>query len=1302
MGLKRKSSFEEDDDTFSMSNMTKNAAIISNDSMKSNLSSNMIKMIELSKNKKSRVEIEPNSADKVGIEMEVEHAPIESTSDKATRTEPRPVVGVVEKRKTFQYDIPNCKEILRSTTEYLNRIDNLTVNKSGKEIKIVNVILNNNLLFPSSYEFDLRTLKDETEISGNCLAIDITHNYNVPLFFDIDCVMCKGNEICTRQIDIRTMVSHFNEFAEIMNTKLNLLSNERISLGYICKNMTDCGIHVYYQSKFSVSHIVYSYLLKLMTNFLIDKRLPNLKADSIIYMPLPFSAKLDNQPYRMIYHDDIFTGISIPDRYIDFEISYTSFNNVHETLFMTIGIRSHGDVNDEWSIIMENEKKMYASSNRIVWLLDVNPIINSLKNLNYVIRYCNSSALRMFIENNDKMKCVNFEFKNIDKVPEKIIKLLSKVGVTIGTLLKRMVFNDKRDVGHVISLMSWPNNSFSGAFHVISTILQYLLLHMDATIDIQSNVIEMINYIEILTVDMYGTDFNYIFDAYRKYPMYELEMARIYYNPIKIFQYITQEMLKLEDDVVNTIITTYRDSPNFIDKLVEFYITLGIINNKIDIPYEYRHEFGIYTELKDRKFIESMIKKICYKEKCLKDHIRDLECGFRRACNNGIKINRQFAHYKFLINTEFGIFNTLTNTYCSYLPFIFFDKYKKFSFLASSDILTIKNDNYLEYISDVNQMNLQNIDYIKNLITCLEKIGPNMKIISMIKPGLINLSRLDYHNNLNLIRNTIKMICETNMEHNINYELYDDLFKIYNFPPTMIYNFAGIVHALDSMDATYEDQMYDLRNIFDIWCKVNDSITVLENFELDFNESALKQLIKHSNDEFNEFQLIYGLIISIFVYITHNPLMEKFNCPKKIAFTKEQQDWLVANKLTKVQFDQTLFNYSTGKMIDNSIQTLIPFIHKEELSALRMLFTTFNFNTEEIVDFLKMSYTVHQPINKNKSFILLIGKTGAGKTYLQNIMKIPTDNSSFSIAINLNDSKNQSNGPQSATIDMMTSYLTLLTEVKSINPSTIKILTGSDSNTLRRLYKDTFGSYYCVSTIIGASNDVVRIYGIDEAVRERLAPFDLKVQFIEYDKTRPFINPLWFIMNNKMVKSKINDIHVAVGLSNLQYGMFINGRSSETGDLVTKITNRNSKNMVQRILMKNNEIYKIIFECNIDVGNDTEITKQQLLELVEDKLGEMPKHQFIMRFEELFCINCDNGIYKGIGIKRELETKYIKLIPVEGEFVDKNDLINMAFEIFEDSSHNINDIIENTIAKYHDGYNGSGFVNYSLTNLMKQ
>lgn len=1209
-------------------------------------------------------------------------------------SEPTVVEPIV--RSSFSYSMSQCKELINNSTNYINRIQGLSVPISSKNVNIVNVVINQSYTFPSTSTFPMYELREETEINGHSLAFDFTKNYNLPLYFDVDCLNCKSGTTCRKSIDARTAKDLFEAFAKVINKELNLPLNKHVQLVYLCKNFDGCGFHIYYNSSFSVSQIAYSFLLDKLSKFLIHNRLSNLKSDSVIYMPLPFSAKVDGKPYRMIYYDIDLPDLVIPDHYLDLSLSFSQFNTTDEFLFMHFDVKSLDSFNDVWSSIMDKEKKIYVSSQQTQFLNDVNPIISSLKTINYTILYCASQSFRLFIENYDQVQCVNFDFKNFDQVPETILKLLAKVGVTVASFLKRTIFHSYKDIGHLISLMAFPKNTFSGAFHVISAILQFLLVNLSREENIQDSVVEMINYIEILTKEMYQDNLKYIFDAYRNYPMYEIEMSTIYDKPEKIFKYITHELQKeiesFEDSNLVSLISLYKSDNDFIEKLIDYCITIGTVNSKVDEPFEYRKMEGIYVELKDRKPLESTIRRSLCKE--VKDSFKGFDYAFRRVCMKSVKIDRQFGRYKFFINTEFGIFNTITNTYCSYLPFIFFDKRKRFSYISNSNILTFTPNTYLDNLFEINQENLQSVQYIKDIIRAIETIGNDLVIEAMIVPGLLKLSKLDFYKAEKQIKNTIELICHINIEKNTDMELYDRAFKFYNFDTRMIYSFSYIYYGIEKSGSSIETEIFDLDHVVDLWYKINGSFIEFKTFKLDFNSSAIKQLKENTTVNFEDYHLVYGLLISIFATITQQKFLLQFNFEKQ-SFDDENRDWLDRNNLVRSKFDKTLFDYSTGKMLDTSIKKLIPFIHKEELMALRVLFTTFNFKMAEVLDFIRLTYTVHQPINKNKSFTLLIGKTGAGKTLLQNILKIPSVNSSFSVAINLNESKGQTNGPQSATIDMMTSYLTLLTEVKSINPCTIKILTGSDSTTLRRLYKDSYGSYYCISTIVGASNDIVRIYDIDEAVRERLAPFNLKVQFTEPAQSM-YKNPLWFLLNNKMVKSKICERTVAVGLSNLQYGVLIKDMSHTTCDLTTRIENENSLFLIKKILCKNNIIYNILFQLNIDVGNDIQITKTELMELVEPLLGDMKMFEFIAKFEELFCINCENDIYKGIGLKRDKEQKYIKLKPCPGSFVDKNDLIEKVFELFEHTDSDINTIVTNTINKYSDAFNEAGFVDYAL------
>lgn len=1136
------------------------------------------------------------------------------------------------KEQPFDYNKSSSTKLIDNTINFLNNINTSEFTNNLSTV-LVDVHLFKNYFIPNSYKLTDNDLFTNFYEGGHCIAFNFTQSYNVPLFFDIDCIDCKEKNHNKTSIVISMIKIIVEEFKNFIEKKFKLISINDYGI-YTAGN---CGFHLYFFANMSVSLIVYNFLVDSFNQILINEKISHLKVDKVSYMPLPYSAK-SNENEIDVYTPKIKPNASsvfnVPVTYLDFELKIKSNISHDYAIASLIHKLNFEKVDEEWDKLDENLLYLTVNEENVRQFYELNPLIANLKYNKFKITNCKITNLNEFFKGGDfempKMKDINYShIENLEVVND-----LIHLGRIIASILEYRSYDNYKNITYVFQLASTPNNSFGNAFHVIISIIKFILMktHIYNSSE-ESMDIQLDNYIVFLSkilrkisYEIFNTKLDYIFDVLEKYPsVYRTELVNIYSDPVAIFKYLTEELWKFErQDKLSFEIPKFLKGFYFETDLVERVIRFKLFivrDNKHFYVYE-NLVYKIFDEAKNSesmKYIENLLRLMANEKENLTHYV---PLALKRIKETTIFINNEFGKYRYFINTKFGIFNSLTGTYMSHIPYIYFLNIKQCGLLFEPKLLNIDHKKAIDYLEGLNQMNLNKLYYLESLIDKLQKNEYNVLIKSVIVSGLLICEYSSF--DTNSIMHTMKLILKT-FTKTSNYELYDPIFKHHKFSPKVITQLAYVIKCSIQNSQAFED----ITKLKKCWKLYVSDFSNYDNCVIDYNKSSIDQLYKFGNKELR--QEFYILSQAMLILIYHSQYKELISLINFEILPHTPEEEVV---LKKMKLGQWLdFNSCSFKKIQ-SVERVISEefnIDPMDISLLSSLFVIFSFDIDIILDFLKLTCLIYQPFNENKKFILFIGSTNAGKTHIQNLMTKVAQPNHFGVSTVLKKAKNT--GPDPTSIEMARSALTTLAEIKYIESSYIKILTGADPTTMRKCFKNDHDTITSISVVIGGANTYPQMF-VDEAIRERLAPFAFYNSFIKNDRNieeNPLIHSYHKTIPGKEIDQTIN----ALSLSNLQYATYRFFRNANA-NIYAEVKNPISLKLIKDILIRNDKVYKILFKHNIDVRPGASISQDELINTVKETLAveELSEIEFLRMFREKFIntIPHEGNYYYGIGL----------------------------------------------------------------------
>ena len=358
-----------------------------------------------------------------------------------------------------------------------------------------------------------------------------------------------------------------------------------------------------------------------------------------------------------------------------------------------------------------------------------------------------------------------------------------------------------------------------------------------------------------------------------------------------------------------------------------------------------------------------------------------------------------------------------------------------------------------------------------------------------------------------------------------------------------------------------------------------------------------------------------------------------------------------------------------------------PGLPEELVGSITNLLYTFKFNNEIIFEYLSLLGLMFQPKHNQKKFLVHKGIKNAGKSFLANMLKEINGISSFTMNTCLKDNKNDANPKM---IRISSNYLICINEFDSFENSLLKCLTGEDSSDHRTLHNATYTKLQTVGFIFGSANEVPIVltdntmdkstdkktnvkHNADHAISGRITIFNFNCQYVEFDVAK-IPNPLLLMVNNQaIIPKRFTAIKTAIGFSNIMYINFIQNLN-KNGDIVPIIKNKESVDLYNEFMLKNNELYVILKRLNIIFDHNYYISqleiKNMLKEFIDEESSDTAKNNcrffklwelFTKEFKHLENTINNQSIYIGLGKCTDMPFN-IDVVLDESKSITQNDL----------------------------------------------
>lgn len=314
---------------------------------------------------------------------------------------------------------------------------------------------------------------------------------------------------------------------------------------------------------------------------------------------------------------------------------------------------------------------------------------------------------------------------------------------------------------------------------------------------------------------------------------------------------------------------------------------------------------------------------------------------------------------------------------------------------------------------------------------------------------------------------------------------------------------------------------------------------------------------------------------------------------------------------------------------------------------------SFKFNENALRDFFSYTSAIYQPCRVQKHMNIYYGSPRCGKTTLLNIYtEMCNDDAIYRTSKEYKEVK--SSGPSPNAIHLKTKYITIINEVSAISNNLLKTMTGDDgTNDDRTLFSTKFPMLSSCTFLVAACNHLPYMSMPDEAIRDRIVifRFDMKATDLVKDP-----NYMLTYAENFTYKTQLYVSKMAPLLSNLLYVHFKYNRN-EYGLVSPKCTNSVSQALLYEFMVKNNYLYNVLDMCNIRVvsssqsnvtlstGSLPSITEDELMSHVNVKLAEynaaynktVSLNRYMKEFRMQFKQFYNETLNKYIGIGFEID-----------------------------------------------------------------
>lgn len=1091
----------------------------------------------------------------------------------------------IYKRKNDDDDILEIKK------RKLNILDDIS-NNSTNFLKKYKISQNNYTTFiniNTKEKFNISNINkiNNKNLNTNCIAIDLTKHYFWPLYFDIDCKYCKSN--INHEFDSLQCLN----IKKIIEDELKKLKKKIILDCEIYKRENSCGLHIYFHTNYSIIFPLYLYIAEKI-NLEFEKNNIKLFVDTdIIYFPLPFSTKSDeNNKYKLIksYSDKNFSysintiGFSCP---YDFIEDYEDNNNSivignFEIIEKNISFLKKETIDTKKNkyLIFNTEKIKEEETN-------IPDFIYYLQNGGYILTSSNYPFAYHFFKK---------PIKEIKEIDYNVLKnnQYFKIYEEINEYVKSIT-----DYNNCFEILKFKNFGYS--FYLLFIYTYILNIEMSENFKLD-NACEFLK--EILSIN-YSDNFklkllNTYLDNISNPIIYD-ELKLYFYNPLKFFEYILNNIKLHTLGIIREeqIFSLYLQENQILEKKnpKEFY-TNFILNY---MYLKFKQEWFYLYDYKIKRYVKIHSKHL---DKFLKDFFKNNNITLSFDLSTNLKYDCEiefytFNFYSYFTNTKYGIFDIISGTYLEPTPFLHFTNERK-----KTPISNYNQNKDLNRFEMNKQLMFKQLFWKRIISNLYDKKNKYNLIFILIIKGLESLPTFKIGENIykKILYKIFNIFSEYNYDTNFILSLILNLKSIYKFDDNQINKVYDILYIIEK-DLSIKDILNNKLYINDIYKKYYENLNIESRYKPDLTN-------------YNSIILYFiSIIILIFFMIDDEKIFDEYVISdydyKKTQIENFKYDDFIKNLLNEI------FNIENDKEILDVLITLLPM---------------FSWDTFAIIEFLNILTHLLQTKNKNKVFCILIGCAHGGKSTLTKILvNICGENDVYAAIQKIRSNNNQSNADSASQL-IYNSSLYLVGETSHLDSAFVKSLTGGDPASVRGLYEKP-ELLTPLPLIICASNDLP-ILKVSESIKTRIYPFSIETKFIQDEFDDYYNNPLLSMILNVFPKKQINENNIAQGLINLVFGTHLNFRDKT---LFTKKLNMNiqSKKLITNILKKNCILYRFIYDSNLEISKHKTYPFNEFITKLKqyDEECKIKPYEILNKLKDQLEVTIENNIIYGLGLK---------------------------------------------------------------------
>ncbi|CAD6230221.1 GSCOCT00014091001.2-RA-CDS [Cotesia congregata] len=546
---------------------------------------------------------------------------------------------------------------------------------------------------------------------------------------------------------------------------------------------------------------------------------------------------------------------------------------------------------------------------------------------------------------------------------------------------------------------------------------------------------------------------------------------------------------------------------------------------------------------------------------------------------------------------------------------------------------SLQNEDELFYLLPVMQYHCIDCDSIIAISHCIDSLIKEKNFI-VTTPSLTNVFNNLYRSDINILYITIggKRGSQFEYERYTNsHDLYENMVSSYSYRPSKRLLVLAFIWALMEYYNSDDDI---IRVKFNITRRsrnsqlLNDSIISSKHekisvtlqgdpFGLIKEKFDLSQYTCETNENFRRaFNITFQNISSSTVSSSASLLTSDYDF-KTIALKKDSAG---SNSYTS-QKDKLIMNESS--------QSLDICMY----NALLSISIIFRFDTKTIRDYLEHCTLLFQPFNNCRKFTLYYGEPRCGKSFLANLIIRAAEPSVFNVLSDLATAATAAS-PSPDLIKAFQSYVVCIKEVRRLEESLLKTITGEDHMDQRDLYKG-YQKLTPICFIFGCSNQIPQIEA-DEAIKDRLSIFNFTNRIEPCYNFREVIddNQLLLFINECTIQPSIEELATSIGLYNSIYATFCLTRN-KSGLVIPTIKNRSSLQIMKKFLIHNSLMYYVMDLCGLEVMTGYSVKMDELKIRAEHAIEKSKRalrhnyqlNDFINDFSQHFRKMCNQNEY---------------------------------------------------------------------------